>query len=56
MTRSSLDCIPGMGPKRKKTLLRKFGSVKRIREATLEEFAAAIGLSENAAKKMYEAL
>src|SRR5205814_817022 len=37
---SRLDDIPGVGPARKKALLRKFGSVKAIREATVEELAA----------------
>ena len=36
---SALDTIPGVGPKRKKALLRKFGSVRGIREASVEEIA-----------------
>ncbi|MEW9500607.1 excinuclease ABC subunit UvrC [Jeotgalibacillus marinus] len=38
---SILDEIPGIGPQRKKKLLRHFGSVKKLREATLEEVVAA---------------
>lgn len=40
---SELDTIPGVGPKTKTLLLRRFKSVKRIREATLEELAEAVG-------------
>ena len=40
MTASVLDDVPGVGPKRKKALLKQFGSVKRLREATVDEIAA----------------
>jgi excinuclease ABC subunit C len=42
---SSLDTIPGVGPKRKKALLKKFGSVRAIREASVEEIAATVGFT-----------
>ena len=54
--RSALDEIPGVGPKRKKALLRKFGSVKAIREATVEEVAATPGVTRAAAEKVLEGL
>jgi excinuclease ABC subunit C len=54
--RSALDEIPGVGPKRKKALLRKFGSVKAIREATVEEIAATPGFTRAAAEKVLEGL
>ncbi|HSP54026.1 MAG TPA: excinuclease ABC subunit UvrC [Dehalococcoidia bacterium] len=54
--RSALDEIPGVGPKRKKALLRKFGSVKAIREATVEEIAATPGFTRSAAEKVLERL
>ncbi|AQQ52852.1 excinuclease ABC subunit UvrC [Planococcus lenghuensis] len=38
---SVLDELPGVGPKRKKQLLKHFGSVKKIREATAEDFQKA---------------
>jgi excinuclease ABC subunit C len=41
--RSALDDLPGIGPTRKKQLLRKFGSVTRIRQADLSEIQAVIG-------------
>ncbi len=40
---SELDAIPGIGEKRKKRLLRSFGSVARIRQATREELAPFVG-------------
>ena len=41
--RSALSDIPGIGPGRQRQLLRHFGSVKRVREATVDELAAAPG-------------
>jgi len=43
--RSALSEIPGIGPGRQRQLLRHFGSVKRVREASLAELAAAPGIS-----------
>lgn len=53
---SSLDTIPGIGPKRKRTLLKQFGSVRAIREASIEELAATRGMSKNLAQKVKEYL
>ena len=53
---SALDTIPGIGPKRKRALVRQFGSVKAIREAPLDELAAAKGMTQNLAKKIKELL
>jgi excinuclease ABC subunit C len=39
---SALDAIPGVGPERKRLLLRKFGSVRRILQATEEELAEVV--------------
>ncbi|MFY0574718.1 excinuclease ABC subunit UvrC [Cystobacter fuscus] len=41
--RSALDDIPGVGAARKKLLLRHFGSLKRVRESTIEELAEVLG-------------
>ena len=49
---SALDTIPGVGPKRKKALLRKFGSVRGIREASLDEIAATVGFTKVLAEKV----
>jgi len=54
--RSALDAVPGVGPKRKKALLRKFGSVKAIREAGVEEIAATPGFTRSLAEKVLAGL
>jgi excinuclease ABC subunit C len=41
--RSELDDVPGVGPRRRRELLTKFGSVAGVRRATREELAAAVG-------------
>jgi len=41
-TQSALDRVPGIGPKRKRELLRAFGSVRRILQASEEELAAVV--------------
>lgn len=42
MIDSVLDSVPGLGPKRKKQLMRRFGSLKRLRTATFEEIAEVV--------------
>jgi excinuclease ABC subunit C len=51
---SALDGIPGIGPRRKKALLKHFGSVQRIREASLDDIARAPMLTPALAKKVKE--
>jgi excinuclease ABC subunit C len=51
---SALDTIPGIGPKRKKALLKKFGSVKAIREADVNEIASTVGFTRALAAKVKE--
>jgi excinuclease ABC subunit C len=53
---SALDNVPGVGPKRKKALLRKFGSVKAIRDASIEEIAATVGFTEALAGRVKDHL
>jgi excinuclease ABC subunit C len=48
--RSQLDDVPGIGETRRKALLRHFGSVKAVREATVEQLAAAPGMTRKAAE------
>jgi len=43
-TRSAFDELPGVGPKRRRALLRVFGSAKRVREAPVEQIAAVPGI------------
>ena len=54
MIDSTLDDVPGIGPTRKKVLLRRFGSLKRIRAASREELGDA--LPEAVAADLYSAL
>lgn len=49
---SQLDSIPGIGPARRKALLKHFGSLDMIRKATLEELAAVTGMNESAAESI----
>jgi excinuclease ABC subunit C len=53
---SLMDGVPGIGPRRKNALLRHFGSIQRIREASLEELVAAAGVSRSQAEKIKEYL
>ncbi len=50
--RSELDDVDGIGPGRKKALLKRFGSVRRIREASVEEVAATPGISRELAGRL----
>jgi excinuclease ABC subunit C len=56
MTQSALDGIPGLGEVRRKRLLRHFGSVKRIREATVEQLSEVQGVPRAVAQTVYDAL
>ena len=49
---SAIDLVPGIGPKRRRMLMRQFGSAKGIREATLEEVAAAPGMTLKLARRV----
>ena len=51
-SRSPLDRIAGIGPTRKKALLRKFGSLQAIRAASAEEIAATPGLTRRVAEQL----
>ncbi len=50
--RSELDEIAGIGPGRKKALLKRFGSVRRIREASVDEVADTPGISRGLAERL----
>ena len=49
---SVLDEVPGIGPRRKRALLRKFGSLVAIKEASVEELAALPGMSRRLAERI----
>ena len=54
--KSALDLVPGIGPKRRKMLIRSFGSVKGIREASEDQLAAAPGMTAKVARQIKEHL
>lgn len=56
MTVSILDEIPGVGPKRKKDIMRHFGSFKRLKVASVEDISQVKGVSVNLAETIYEEL
>lgn len=49
---SALDGVPGIGPARKKALLKKFGSVAEIKKASVEELCAVNGVNPSLAQKI----
>ncbi len=51
-TKSVLDDLPGVGPARKRALLKVFGSTKQMRGATVDEIAAVPGISRTLAEKI----
>ena len=55
-TASVLDDIPGIGPRRKRALLRKFGSVEAIRQASLEELGQTEGITPALARQVKDGL
>ncbi len=56
LTKSALDEIPGIGEVRKKALLKKFSSVKKIAEADISEICEIKGINEELARKIKEEL
>jgi excinuclease ABC subunit C len=49
---SQLDAIPGIGPMRRKALLRRFGSLDGIRQASVEELSSVRGMTRGAAEAL----
>jgi excinuclease ABC subunit C len=56
MVVSALDGVPGLGPARSAALLKHFGSVKRLRAASVEEIAAVKGMGTRTAQAVVDAL
>ena len=50
--RSAFDDLTGIGPVRKRALLRTFGSAKRVREAAIEQIAAVPGIGRALAERI----
>lgn len=53
-TDSVLDAIPGIGPTRRRALMRSFSDIRKIREASVEDLEAVDGMTQVAAKSVYE--
>ena len=53
---SPLDDIPGVGPARKQALLKRFGSLVKLRAASVDELAATKGVGPGIASTIYEHL
>ncbi|HEX2946023.1 MAG TPA: excinuclease ABC subunit UvrC [Clostridia bacterium] len=53
-SKSILDEIEGIGPKRKKALLKHFGSLARLKQAGVDDLQAVEGISRTQAEKLYE--
>ena len=56
MTASALDDVPGVGPKRRLALVRAFGSVKRLQQASLDEIVAVKGMTRPVAEDVWSLL
>ena len=56
MTKSVLDDVPGLGPTRKKRLVKELGSVKKVRAATLEELQSLSWLPDAVAENLWDHL
>ncbi len=56
MTESVLDSVEGLGPKRKKLLLKEFGSVKNLRSASVEQISAVKGIPHEVAEEVVAVL
>ncbi len=55
-TKSLLDEIPGVGPRRRQALLKAFGSLDAIRQASVDDLAAVPGMNRRMAEKVLEHL
>lgn len=56
MSVSILDDIDGVGPKRKKAIMRHFGSLRRLRAASVDEIASVRGVPQSVAQDVYDTL
>lgn len=56
MTKSVLDDIEGIGPTRKRALIRRFGSLKKLKAASVDELAETPGIPKAVAEAVYETL
>ena len=54
--RSRLDQVPGIGPKRKRGLINRFGSIKGIQSASVDDLASVPGMTRTLAEQVKEYL
>ncbi len=53
---SGIEAVPGIGPKRRTALLKRFGSLRRLREATIEEILSVPGMNRTIAEAVHRGL
>ncbi|MDP8971301.1 MAG: excinuclease ABC subunit UvrC [Actinomycetota bacterium] len=56
MTESAFDALPGVGPTRRKALLAHFGSLKGVRQASVDQLCEVDGISQTLARSIYDHL
>jgi len=54
--RSPIDMVTGIGPKRKRMLLRRFGTLKGIKEASVEDIASVPGMTRSLALRLKQTI
>jgi excinuclease ABC subunit C len=53
---SGVDAVPGIGPKRRSLLLKHFGSLQRLKSASIEEIQVVQGMNRSVAEAVYKGL
>ena len=51
---STLEAVPGLGPKRRQSLLKRFGGLQGVRQAGIEDLAGVPGISKPLARRIYD--
>ena len=53
---SVLEEVPGIGPRRRRALLKRFGSLNAIRKASLDDLSSVEGMNKSVARRVHESL